>query len=238
MTRTHNASVVGVLMMAGAACADVAPTQPTLTSAASASSARMSRTVVCHANAPGTYAILAVNEHAVAGHRSHGDALPGEPVPGMAGYQFDANCVAGRIASDLTGVWTGTYTWNCGGTLTGSAPITFVLTDDHTGRIAGTVSYLGGSSQLYDSYRIIDPILRADGTWLGGNLGADGTYARFTAPANASYFVNNQFDGKISPDFNTITGNTLNGDSSPIPEASGCSAAVGYSGTFVVARVM
>jgi hypothetical protein len=61
-------------------------------------------------------------------------------------------------------------------------------------------------------------------------------YVRLTSNGDAGFFVNNQFDGTIASDFNSITGNTLNGDS-PVPGSDGCSAAVGYSGTFTVTRV-
>lgn len=49
---------------------------------------------VCHAEGNGTYHLLEVAERAYETHvRKHGDAGVGEPVPGMEGYVFDANCV-------------------------------------------------------------------------------------------------------------------------------------------------
>ena len=153
----HNFSVAFTIL-AVAACTDArAPTGPLNTAAPRASVSADDngkhvfvftgddapadfevRVSVCHATGTGNYLLLVINEHAVAGHRSHGDALPGELVPGMAGYQFDANCVPKSIATDLTGEWAGTYAWDCGvrqgprkrgGTLTGSTAIRFLLTD-------------------------------------------------------------------------------------------------------------
>ncbi|MEM5774664.1 MAG: hypothetical protein AAGU05_06640, partial [Anaerolineaceae bacterium] len=40
----------------------------------------------------GTYAIINISENAFQSHVDHGDASPGEPVPGMAGKKFTADC--------------------------------------------------------------------------------------------------------------------------------------------------
>lgn len=215
----------------GAACSDRVPTEPTFLPASVTAFAREAGVAVCHLGDAGAYRLQIVNRHAIAGHRSHGDALPGEQVPGMQGYKFDANCSPVRVVfTNLTGQWTGTYSWNCGGTLTGSTPIAFSLNDPGTGRITGTASYLGGSSSLapYESYRILQPVLRADGTWYGGQMDANGMYVRLTTSTDAS-FTYNQFDGQIGADFNSISGRTSNGER--------CGVGTGYAGSFNVTRV-
>lgn len=229
-------SFVAILVIAVAACGEYNPTEPALRDA-EVSFSRIAKTAVCHLGSDGSYKLLNLDAHAVAGHRSHGDALPGEVVPGMAGYKFDSGCSPISITTNLTGEWRGTYTWDCGGTRTGTTSIHFLLSDPGTGWINGTVSYLNGSSALYDSYRIGQPVLRADGTWLGGDMDPAGMYVRLTWPGDAAgQFVNNQFDGQIAADFNSITGQTLNGDS-PTPAGPGCSAFTGASGTFSLTRV-
>ena len=225
---------LATLLLAGAACAEMTSTEPAMRPT-NASPAHVAQTSVCHLNDTGAFQMLAVNARAVPGHRSHGDALPGESVPGRPGYQFDPACVARIVATDLTGEWTGTYSWNCGGTLTGSAAIRFVLDDPGTGRIAGTVSYRGGNGALFDSYRLTNPIYRPDGTLFFGTVHPDGMHVRLSVHAVPGHFVYNQFDGVIAPDFQSISGGTLNGDSA-VPFSDGCSAAVGYSGTFSITR--
>jgi len=134
---------------------------------------------------------------------------------------------------DLTGAWQGTYSWDCGGTRTGSSPIEFGLTDLGTGSIAGTVSYLGGTADLVtaSSRRISDPIFRADGTRTGGRTDPNGMWVSLVTGGASGFFVHNEFNGQIAADFRSITGGTLNGDS-----LGGCSAPQGYSGSFTVSR--
>lgn len=47
---------------------------------------------VCHLNDEGVFQIITVADPALPHHLDHGDAQPGEPVPGMAGYVFDDLC--------------------------------------------------------------------------------------------------------------------------------------------------
>lgn len=47
---------------------------------------------VCHSEGNGSYHKISVSPNAVPAHTDHGDALPGEPVPGMEGYEFDEDC--------------------------------------------------------------------------------------------------------------------------------------------------
>jgi hypothetical protein len=179
--------------------------------------------VLCHLMQSGEYEPRRVNLNAVDGHRMHGDMLPGERVPGMPGYVFSADCSAVRLHRLVTGTWTGTYEWTCGGG--GSSPISFSLVQEY-GLITGTVSYLGGTAAILWGVRRnetgdIDPT----GMWVG--LGTD---------AAAGHFVTNVFRGQLSPYHESIEGVTDNGDSSAVG-ALGCSAFTGYAGTFTITRV-
>ena len=47
---------------------------------------------LCHRTDSGDYHLIDVSVNAEAAHRAHGDAKPGEPVPGTQRQVFDANC--------------------------------------------------------------------------------------------------------------------------------------------------
>jgi hypothetical protein len=47
---------------------------------------------VCHREGNGSFHLTTVAYQAVQAHRNHGDALPGEPVPGNPGAIFDDTC--------------------------------------------------------------------------------------------------------------------------------------------------
>lgn len=52
---------------------------------------------VCHLGDEG-YELINVSENALPAHRAHGDALPGEPVPGMPGKIFGEDCSLENVA--------------------------------------------------------------------------------------------------------------------------------------------
>lgn len=63
---------------------------------------RGEKSSVCHFDeATGTFLLIGVSVAALSAHVNHGDALPGEPVPGMSGYQFDGNCEPVTTATGL-----------------------------------------------------------------------------------------------------------------------------------------
>jgi hypothetical protein len=180
--------------------------------------------VLCHLMQSGEYVPRGVSPNAVTAHRKHGDMLPGERVPGMPGYVFGADCSAIRLHRLVTGTWTGTYEWACGGG-SGSSPISFSLVQEY-GRITGTVSYLGGSAA----------ILWAERRNEAGDIDSTGMWVALETAAAPGHFVNNFFHGQLSPYQDSIEGVTSNGDS-PAAGSSGCSAPTGYAGTFAVTRV-
>lgn len=47
---------------------------------------------VCHASGTGTYDEINISRNALPAHLAHGDALPGDPVPAMSGYEFNEDC--------------------------------------------------------------------------------------------------------------------------------------------------
>ena len=50
------------------------------------------KVTLCHRTGAGFYVKITVSVNAEPAHRAHGDAKPGEPVPGQAGKTFGANC--------------------------------------------------------------------------------------------------------------------------------------------------
>ena len=56
-------------------------------------SAKAVKVDVCHLDSLGEWQVNTVAEMAVTPHLNHGDALPGAPVPGRAGFTFDDHCV-------------------------------------------------------------------------------------------------------------------------------------------------
>lgn len=232
---------LATLMTVGA-CTD--PTTPDPSAARAAfpvgTHASAAHVAVCHLDDSGVHRLVSVNQRAIPAHRSHGDALPGEAIPGRAGYRFGERCEPVATFTNIDGIWEGTYDWSCDASRTGSTPIRFVLRDPGTGFISGTASYLGGSSDLNlpftPSYRMSHPVYRDNGTLLFGVLDPNGLIVRLYVQPAAGHFVYNEFDGTISPDFTTISGGTLNGDS-PTPGGPGCSAADGYSGKFTIRHV-
>src|SRR5262249_42634329 len=50
------------------------------------------RVDVCHREGNGSFHLISVAAPAVTAHINHGDALPGDPVPGQDGGRFDEAC--------------------------------------------------------------------------------------------------------------------------------------------------
>jgi hypothetical protein len=70
---------------------------------------------VCHANGAGSFNLINVSESALPAHLAHGDAVPGDAVPGMAGYDFSSDCTPTfngtvvNVTSCVSGFFPGIY---------------------------------------------------------------------------------------------------------------------------------
>jgi hypothetical protein len=71
---------------------DFAPTTAAGTGLASTTGLKAGKVTLCHRHGNGTFGKISVSESAVPAHRAHGDGAPGEAVPGMSGFVFDASC--------------------------------------------------------------------------------------------------------------------------------------------------
>lgn len=88
-------SLFPAILAAAAAlgCQADLPSEPMAEVAASPSAAKPAIEPVCHADpTTGGFVRLDVPAPAAAAHRGHGDAAPGDPVPGPVGFVFDDAC--------------------------------------------------------------------------------------------------------------------------------------------------
>jgi hypothetical protein len=103
---------------------------------------------LCHRTDSGDYQLIDVSVNAEPAHRAHGDAKPGEPVPGTQRQVFDANCrpvgpavkikksTNGEDADDAPGpsILVGSaVTWNYLVTNTGTINLTGIVVVDDRG---------------------------------------------------------------------------------------------------------
>jgi len=111
---------------------------------------------VCHVEGNGTYIKINISENSFDSHVAHGDAAPGDPVPGMEGYVFGEDCTPEESGPIVTPGYSG---------LTEAAGVRY------RGNSSGNEIYLGipdlgvGGNRVETSY----PTVYAD--W------QDGTYA-------------------------------------------------------------
>lgn len=54
--------------------------------------AKASKVDVCHGEGTGSFQLISVSDNALPAHLAHGDAQPGDPVPGVKGKVFDKEC--------------------------------------------------------------------------------------------------------------------------------------------------
>lgn len=70
----------------------ISPATSAGTGLASTSGLKAPKVTLCHRHGNGSFGKITVSESAVPAHRAHGDGSPGEAVPGMSGFVFDASC--------------------------------------------------------------------------------------------------------------------------------------------------
>lgn len=49
---------------------------------------------ICHSDGKGFFHKINISRNALPAHIAHGDAIPGDAVPGLSGYEFDSDCQA------------------------------------------------------------------------------------------------------------------------------------------------
>ena len=64
--------------------------------------AKAEKVDICHATGNGSFRLISVSANAVPAHLAHGDGLPGGPVPGMVGFEFDDECNAVEVLQTTT----------------------------------------------------------------------------------------------------------------------------------------
>ena len=151
----------------------------------SAASAAPVKVDVCHLNSLGAWQVNTVHENAVTPHVNHGDALPGQAVPGMGTYTFDDNCVPVAPPSPATLVLEDVLLPPAGnwGRLTGSGLMpgadTFVCDDESPDcNNIGVRTDASGDLFLDNLFPCDDSLstgiyfrtLRADGTTITSNV--------------------------------------------------------------------
>jgi len=123
---------------------------------------------------------------------------------------------------NISGTWTGTYSWSCNAELTGQMEISYTIIDNHDGTFSGEVNLNNASSTFIDGY-VYEP---------GVNAPEGEMYVYLFFPGVPGSYVENDFDGYIDIATITMEGSTSNGDSAAYPgESEGCSADQGPSGS-------
>lgn len=92
---------------------------------------------VCHRTEAGTYILINISENAFPAHIEHGDAGPGELVPGMPGKMFAPDCSVVNANANVAGTWRGESG------VSGIMGYWFYmyLNQDSAGNVTGTVNY-------------------------------------------------------------------------------------------------
>jgi hypothetical protein len=188
----------------------------------------------------GVTVVLGRNVHSARAIEDGVGLVLGQVVP--IRFRLAAGATSPPARSALTGVWTGSYAWDCGGSLTGAVPIRFDLLDDE-GLLSGIATYLGGTAKV-SGIRSMEPETEEfPQIAFPESPHPAGVYVYLMIadePASLEHFVYNEFFGVLDSD--GIAGTTLNGDSpqfSPITGEllhDGCSALEGPSGTFFITR--
>ena len=94
---------------------------------------------VCHLNDTGAYVKINISENALPAHVEHGDAGPGELVPGVPGKKFADDCSLVDANANVAGSWEG-YSG-----LVNQLDYHFIMTvtQDSGGSVSGNIVYSG-----------------------------------------------------------------------------------------------
>lgn len=124
-------------------------------------------------------------------------------------------------SKNLTGTWSGIYSWECSESLTGAMDIQYIIEDKLNGSFTGTVLLNSGSTPINTSF-------------VGYNktgMSEDSVFIQLSYSEVTSKFVENDLNGYVDIKTKTIVGVTSNGDSPVYNDQGGCSAETGPSGT-------
>ena len=132
---------------------------------------------VCHNEGNGTFHLINISDNAFPAHVEHGDASPGEMVPGMEGKKFDEACNVVDAGPTVTPGYSG---------LTEAAGVRY------RGNSSGNEIYLGKADLGVGGNRV--------------EASYPNVYANWTAGSYAVTFVYDQGAGKISTSINGAGG--------------------------------
>ncbi|MDH5368311.1 MAG: hypothetical protein OEW67_15135 [Cyclobacteriaceae bacterium] len=123
---------------------------------------------------------------------------------------------------NISGTWTGIYSWSCSPELTGQMEISYIIVDNHDGTFTGEVNLNNASSTFVDGF-VNEP---------GSNAPEGKMYVYLYFQGVPGSYVENNFEGYIDIATLSMEGSTSNGDSAAYPgESEGCSADQGSSGS-------
>lgn len=143
---------------------------------------------VCHIEGNGDFHLININENAYQTHVDHGDASPGEPVPGMPGMKFGDDCIPQDIQPVL--VTEGSFSNPYSGKVLTTG---FSVYEEWESTYSGTGSYSYGSNSF--SLDITDACIDE----AGGEVTVRGTAdANYTADGYAFLSIRDNGDGTFS----------------------------------------
>ena len=96
---------------------------------------------VCHLTDTGAYVKINVSENALPAHVEHGDASPGELVPGVPGKKFADDCTLVDANANVAGTWCGQSGYE--GVM--GYLFTMTLSQDSNGAVTGQINYDNGA---------------------------------------------------------------------------------------------
>jgi len=203
-----------------AACTESpSPTSPTPVGGLAAIDAAPPKTAVCHrSDSEGSFVLISIADPALPAHLAHGDATPGDPVPGSPGFVFDEACaVAPAQATTFVGTFVGDGT---GGTIdltlvegpAAAAVVASGLSAQAVRSVTGVLRFVGGG------------LVRLEGTWDSetGIVSVSGGGYTFVGTLSGSpHALTGSFTGPSSGSFSTLPSDPAN------PVTTYCGTAAG-----------
>lgn len=232
MKRRISVPFVFIAALAAYACSQPgAPTSP-LAGASASFAATAGKASICHRTGNG-YHLLSVPASAEAAHRAHGDAAPGEAVPGDPYFRFTSTCgVAASFdpVADYDAGWLSgsnpNGVWRYGWSPTLTSPLILYAQNYTTTQDCESSVYRAWHDPVNDS-GFTPAVIKNTGpdcsngnvdiptgvltSHFGGVSGADYSHVVFTAPFTGTYTVNITFTGRqngLDSDVNVLVNGT------------------------------